>query len=104
MKILPTVGRVVWFRAPEEFQIRRAGDDEPFAAIIAHVETESQVNLTVFDHFGHPHPVVNVHLVQDGEDIPESGTYCQWMPYQISVARGEIPPVLHAQPEKPAVA
>jgi len=48
--------------------------------------------------------VVNVHLVQDGEDIPESGTYCQWMPYQISVARGEIPPVLHAQPEKPAVA
>ena len=83
-KILPTVGRVVWF-TPSKL----SGDGffahiygrKPLAAIVAHV-----VNLAVFDSNGVSHSRTSVRLVQAGEDKPEHGYFCEWMPYQVGQA------------------
>lgn len=72
--IEPTVGRIVWFRM-------RAGDS-PMAAIIVHVHYERRVNLTVFGPLGLAVPKTDVQLLQDSDQAPAHGTYCEWMPWQ----------------------
>jgi hypothetical protein len=89
-KIIPTVGRVVWFypatdTQTADFSPPAAG--EPLAAIVAAVKSPDSVNLTVFDAMGFPHARLNVLLVQDGQDVPEGGFYATWMPYQIGQAK-----------------
>lgn len=83
--IKPTIGRVVWFH-PSEFTgeagFARHGNDQPYAAIIAHVWGDAMVNLTVFDAKGAAHSRTSVALVQDGSPVPGGGFYCEWMPYQ----------------------
>jgi hypothetical protein len=84
MIITPTVGRVVWFvphgsLIDEKFQ--------PCAAIVAYVHSDRLVNLTVFAHNGGSRPETSVTLVQEGDNKPESGHYCKWMPYQIGQAQ-----------------
>jgi hypothetical protein len=76
--IKPTVGRVVWF-----YPLRwREGQNQPLAAIIAHVWTETCVNLAVFGVDGHSYPVgnTNVFLVQEGQEVPSGVEYCTYMP------------------------
>lgn len=77
MIIKPTIGRVVWFwvgaEAPDQKQ--------PYAALVAHVHSDSMVNLAVFDGNGCAFNKTSVPLVQEGELAP-SGMYCEWMPYQ----------------------
>jgi len=73
--IVPTVGRVVWYRthggAPEQ------------AAIVCKVHGDRMVNLAVFDQDGHTHALTSVKLVQEGDPVPDdSWGYCEWMPYQ----------------------
>lgn len=87
--IQPTVGRVVWYRV--------VGDEEqqPQAATVAHVNENGTVNLSVADHEGNVRAKRDVPLIQDGESAPESGDYCEWMPYQKAVAAGELAPTLH---------
>lgn len=83
--IKPTVGRVVWFHPSKnsaEPGFSRHAEGEPYAAMIAHVNGERLVNLTVFDANGAAHPRTSVELVQDGCSIPGSGYYAEWMPYQ----------------------
>jgi hypothetical protein len=75
--IKPTVGRVVWYRKP--------GKEQPQAAIVAYVHSDSIVNLHVIDQAGVGRAETSVTLRQDNEPQPD-GAYCEWMPYQIGQA------------------
>jgi hypothetical protein len=90
--IVPTVGRVLWFRPPEGFH---AAQDPTarYAAHVAQVNGDGTVNLMIIDPWGQAYGRVNVTLAQDREPQPGEA---EWMPYQKSVASGEIPPTLHA--------
>lgn len=94
--IKPTVGRVVWYWPMTSDQIV-GGGDQPLAAIVAHVWTDSCINLAVFDANGVAHNRTSVLLVQEGEPKPGAG-FAEWMPYQKQVASGAIAPTLHATP------
>jgi hypothetical protein len=88
-KILPTVGRVVWFtpsRLTGDGRFAHIDGRKPLAAIVAHVFNDALVNLAVFDSNGQPHSRTSVKLVQAGEDKPEHGYFCEWMPYQVGQA------------------
>lgn len=102
MNIIPTVGRVMWFypstkTGHNNFTSPRAG--EPCAAIVAAVNADNMVNLTVFDAGGFPHPRQNVPVVQEDGMKPIYGYYASWMPFQQSQAKkaaAELPPVDNA--------
>jgi len=92
--IKPTVGRIVhiWKRSgvherhqPEAGQICLVHDDPKY------------VNIGGFNSLGTPFSATSVPLVQEGEPAPD-GVHATWMPYQVAVAKGEIAPVLHAEP------
>jgi len=73
-KILPTVGRVVWFtpsRLTGDGRFAHIDGRKPLAAIVAHVFNDALVNLAVFDSNGQPHSRTSVPLVQEGEAKPE---------------------------------
>jgi hypothetical protein len=78
--IKPTVGRVVLYW-PSAVQ---AGTDtlQPFAATVAYVWNDRMVNLSVTDHNGKQFGVTSVRLLQDGDERPNGGMFCEWMPYQ----------------------
>ena len=84
--IKPTVGRVVWYTTGNP------ADNQPLAAIIAHVWSDTCVNLAIFDANGVPlpKPPTSIHLVQDESELPLSGHYCSWMPYQVGQARAQV--------------
>lgn len=72
--ITPTVGRVVWYWSD-------IGMNQPHAALIAHVWSDTCVNLAVFDANGRAYNKTSVLLVQEGNPKPDYN-YCEWMPYQ----------------------
>lgn len=75
--IKPTVGRVVWYwREPPT-----KPDQQPEAATVAYVHSDSLVNLQVIDHNGVACSATSVPLRQDGEGVPNC-SFCEWMPYQ----------------------
>ncbi len=82
--IKPTVGRVVWFYP----KFHQPGH-QPLAAIVAHVWSDTCVNLAIFDANGRPmaDPPTSVLLVQEGAEVPSGGLYCAWMPYQVGQAK-----------------
>lgn len=84
--IKPTVGRVVWFY-PKGY----VDGQEPLAAIVTHVWSDTCVNLAIFDANGRPlaDPPTSVLLVQEGNPIPTGGLYCTWMPYQLGQAKAQ---------------
>lgn len=86
MVIKPTVGRVVWFYPQGSGQSTGA---QPLAAIVAHVWSDTCVNLAIFDANGKPidKPPTSVLLVQEGTEVPSGGGYCTWMPYQVGQAK-----------------
>jgi len=94
--IKPTPGRIVWYRVNNNDDLVTIGD-QPLAAMIAGVVNDEMVHLTVSDAFGETHSRQAVRLIQEGEPIPV-GVYCEWMPYQKAVAKGEITPTRHAAP------
>lgn len=94
--IKPTVGRVLLFHPPSNAAESGFAEASICAAIVAYVHSDICVNLAVFDANGRSHSRTSVTLVQEGETPPPGGYYCEWMPYQKAVARGEIPPALHA--------
>lgn len=82
--IQPTPGRVVWYYpAPHDGIAQLNG--QPLAAIVAGVHNDNLVNLAVFDAYGNAQQRSSVHLVQPGEDRPNSA-HATWMPYQIGQA------------------
>ena len=72
--ITPTVGRVVWFY-PD------VGMDQPHAAIITYVWSDTCVNLVAFNAGGSSFGITSVPLIQDDNPRPDS-FYAEWMPYQ----------------------
>ncbi|HOK07809.1 MAG TPA: hypothetical protein PLW40_11500 [Syntrophales bacterium] len=77
--ITPTVGRVVLFYRHGKTQ-KDAGE-QPEAAIIAHVWSDTCVNLAYFDSNGVARNVTSVPLYHDDGERPV-GFFCEWMPYQ----------------------
>lgn len=77
--IKPTVGRIVWYhRGPRDWVNQR---DQPLAAIITYVQTDTMVHLVVFEAEGRMEPRLNVELCQ-GDTAPSEREHCEWMPYQ----------------------
>jgi hypothetical protein len=79
--IKPTIGRVVWFHPESSTEA-----EQPYAAIVAHVWSDTCVNLAVFDSNGNVSSHTSVFLYQGDTDKPSS-KYCEWMPYQIGQAK-----------------
>lgn len=79
--IKPTVGRVVWY-TPHVDSDARWDKEQPLSASIAYVHGDRCVNIAYIDQAGVSHPSTSVKLLQDGDAKPESGCYCEWMPYQ----------------------
>ena len=77
--ITPTVGRVVWYHPGRDQHITI--DNQPCAALICFVYSDTKVNLVVFDHYGAGGSRQAVELCQ-GETAPGGCEYCEWMPYQ----------------------
>jgi len=94
--ITPTIGRVIWVRNRNE-SLR---GKQPETAQIAFVNEDGTIHVGGFNHGGLPFAMHFLKLIQDDESPPADGPYAEWMPYQKSVAKGEIPPVLHAEPAK----
>ena len=83
MKIVPTVGRVMWFWSVASE--RRA---QPEACIVTHVWGDHMVNLVVFNPNGVPRSQTSVPIVQDESPYTKGDSpYCEWMPYQIGQAK-----------------
>lgn len=91
-KIIPTVGRIVWFTPADHDGIGRL-NGQPLAAIVAGVHSDNLVNLAVFDAYGNTQQRSNVRLVQPGETTPDGAPYAAWMPYQVKAAGIELPVV-----------
>jgi hypothetical protein len=94
-KILPTVGRVVWFtpsRLTGDYGFTHIDGRKPLAAIVTHVFNDALVNLSVFDSNGVPHSRTSVPLVQGDEPRREHGYFCSWMPYQVGQAAKHAKP------------
>ena len=73
-KILPTVGRVVWFmpsRLTGDGRFAHIDGRKPLAAIVAHVFNDGLVNLAVFDSNGQPHSRTSVHLCRKCQSAPK---------------------------------
>ena len=81
--IKPSVGRVVLF-----YPRGHKSGDQPHVALIAHVWSDTCVNLAIFDANGQPYPpgTTSVLLVQPESEVPTGGQYCTWMPYQVGQA------------------
>ncbi len=79
--IKPTVGRVVWYYPAGK---NPDAGDQPLAALVAHVWSDTCVNLAIFDANGQPYPPghTSILLVQEGSPVPSGGNYCCWMPFQ----------------------
>lgn len=73
--IKPTIGRIVWYR-PDKYL-----GEEPRAAIITRVDGDRAVGLAVF-YRDSLEFVQHAALVQDVDEPPLRGAYCEWMPYQ----------------------
>jgi len=65
--IKPTVGRVVWYRPNAHDDLY--GSDQPLAAHVAYVWSDTMVNLMVIDHNGGTHPRTSV-VLRHGESSP----------------------------------
>jgi hypothetical protein len=78
--IKPTVGRVVWYH-PDNVDNIIHTKGQPPAGIVAHVWSDSCVNLAVFDSNGRTHNYTSVFLYQGDTERPSS-CYAEWMPYQ----------------------
>ncbi len=79
MIITPTVGRVVWFYKQQTAGAPHYG---PLAAHVAAVHGSRCVTLMVIGSNGVPFSETSVPLIQDGDQRPLEGNYCEWMPYQ----------------------
>ena len=91
--ITPTVGRVILIRNRTE-ALRGA---QPECGLVAYINDDGTINIGGTNHHGLPFAVHDVVIRQEGDPEPD-GVYAEWMPYQIKVAKGETPPVLHVDP------
>lgn len=106
--VIPTVGRKVWFRPNGSMQKMPCADgrvvlpefcsiEQPMDATVIFVHEPRMVNLDITDHIGQRFVARSVLLLQDGDCIPDTGFYCEWMPYQTAQAKKEH--VVRIEPE-----
>jgi hypothetical protein len=105
MIIVPTPGRIVWYR-PNSSDLSRGPSpgDQPLPAIVTHVHDDRLVDLHVFPCGGGKlsYGLEKIKLLQEGDAVPTGDArYAQWMPYQTKTAKGEIEPTKHDQKVKP---
>ena len=74
--ISPTNGRIVW--------IHDRKYDQPLAAIVTWVHSDTLINVCAHLPDGRPRPMENVSLVQDtaDSDLNAIQPFAVWMPYQ----------------------
>lgn len=82
--IKPTVGRVVHFHPHQAEPF--AFSDQPLAALVTYVHSDTMVNVVVFDSNGNPHPKTSIRLQQDEPLDAKGGNFVAWMPYQVGQA------------------
>lgn len=80
--IKPTTGRVVWYTPSDFDRSTMTIHDQPLAATVAYVWHDRMVNLAVCDANGTMHSRTSVLLLQDDDERPAGGFFCEWMPYQ----------------------
>lgn len=80
--IKPSIGRVVWYHPTENDPGGKSSSGQPQSALIAHVWSDTCVNLAIFDANGVPYNKTSVLLLQDDNPAPSGGGYAEWMPYQ----------------------
>jgi hypothetical protein len=73
--IKPTIGRVLHF-----YPRGSKPTDRPLLALVAHVWSDTCVNLAVFDANGgiYQDETTSVLLVQEGAEVPTGGNYAVW--------------------------
>lgn len=86
----PTIGRRVWFwpftnGASSGFTYHDAR--QPLDAGIAYVHSDTMINISVADQNGVMHSRTSVPLLAEGDQRPEYGGFCEWMPYQLNAAK-----------------
>lgn len=79
-----TIGRMVWLWRDGPPKDDR---EQPCAAQIAFVHSESRINVGYLDPNGEHKSATSVLLVGAGQEPPAHGMYATWMPYQIGQAR-----------------
>lgn len=83
--IKPTVGRVVWYypagKTPES--------DQPHAAQIAYVWSDTCINIGFFDQNGIAKNATSVLLYNEEMPLPTTN-YCCWMPYQLGQTKAAV--------------
>lgn len=76
--IKPTIGRVVWF-----YPAGHSSGQQPNAALITYVHSDTMINLAAFDANGVPSSQTSVFLYQGVADSERPSSYfAEWMPYQ----------------------
>lgn len=78
--IKPTIGRVVWYHPPKS-----PSKDQPHAALVSFVHSDTTVNLAVFNDRGEHYNATSVFLWDGESEFPQSvaaSGYAEWMPYQ----------------------
>lgn len=80
--IKPTISRQVWYRPHPQEKI--AAHDQPFAATVIHVHSDTLVNLAILNEQAQLCFKPNCVLAQDRPAEPGE---CEWMPYQIGQAK-----------------
>ena len=88
--IEPTVGRIVLFTPAQGDTDMATTPGRPLAAIVAYVNSDSNVNLAVFDASGRSFSRTSVPLIHDDAPTPKpiTGFYCEWPAYQkVQVAK-----------------
>lgn len=79
----PTVGKRLWYwpvRACEAGHYDRT--NQPYAALITHVHSDTLVNLAFFDRNGLPDTKMTVQLWHRGTPRP-AGMFCEYIPDDI---------------------
>lgn len=93
--IHPTIGRVVWYYPPSTTDApafaRHADGGGPYAAVIAHVWNDHEVNLAVFDAEGASWGCPRVALIHD-DNAATDAEFCMWMPFQKGQAKAQAAP------------
>lgn len=83
-KIIPTVGRVVWYYPGKDDDLQRfntVSAGKPLAAHVACVWSDTCVNLMVIDPNGNQTSRTSVYLYPGDGERPSS-CFAEWMPYQ----------------------